>query len=180
MLRGKNVLLRPVEQADLSLLVSWRNEPETWACFFNKVPLSQNGQQSWFKALSEDRQRILFIIESLNSHEAIGTIGFDRLDHPNQVAELGNVLIGPASFKHKGFAREATMLLLSYGFERLNLNRIFLNVHAGNSAAIKLYKSCGFQEEGCLRQAFFDEGVFKDILVMANLRTHFRERKLTI
>jgi len=93
------------------------------------------------------------IIEVIDSREAIGTIGLDRIDFINQVAEYGNVLIGPESFKHKGLAMEATLLLLTYSFERLNLNRIFLHVFADNKAAVGLYRQCGFRDEGCLRAA---------------------------
>src|SRR5208282_4351093 len=101
MLVGKRIKLRPVEETDLPLLVQWRNQPETWAGFFNKFPLSHSGQHAWFKSLSEDRQRLLLMLETLDSPETIGTIGFDRVDHVNQAAEFGNVLIGLERFKHQ-------------------------------------------------------------------------------
>ncbi len=174
MLVGKRIKLRPLEETDLPLLVVWRNQPDIWSCFFNKFPLSYSGQQAWYKGLLEDRSRLLLIIETLDSREAIGTIGFDRIDFVNQAAEYGNLLIGPEPFRHKGIATEATHLLLAYGFERLNLNRIFLHVLADNAAAIRLYRRCGFREEGCLRTAVFDQGSFKDVLIMAVLRTEYR------
>lgn len=174
MLVGNRVRLRPVEETDLPLLVEWRNRPEVWASFFNKFPLSSSGQRGWYKGLLEDRHRLLLMIEDRASREAIGTIGLDRIDSISQVAEYGNVLIGAEKFRHQGLAREATLLLLAYGFDRLNLNRIFLHVLADNPGAVQLYRQCGFREEGRLREAFFDQGAFKDILLFALLKADYR------
>jgi RimJ/RimL family protein N-acetyltransferase len=175
MLVGKRVKLRPVEETDLPLLVEWRNQPDVWTRFFNKFPLSHSGQRAWYKGLSEDRNRLLLILEDLGSHEAVGTVGFDRMDSINRVAEYGNILIGPERFRRKGLAREATILILAYGFGRLNLNRIFLHVLEENTEAINLYRKCGFKDEGRLRQAFYDQGRYKDILLMSVLATEFSE-----
>lgn len=175
MLVGKRIKLRPVEEADLPRLVEWRNQPEIWASFFNKFPLAHSGQRAWYQGLSEDRNRLLLIIEDLASHEAAGTVGLDRIDPINRVAEYGNILIGPERFRRQGLAHEATTLILAYGFGRLNLNRIFLHVLEENTQAISLYRKCGFREEGRLRQAFYDEGRYKDVLLMSVLANEFSE-----
>lgn len=173
MLLGKFVRLRPLEEVDLPLLVQWRNEPAIWLHFFNKLPLSIGGQKSFYKKLLEDDSRILFGIELLKTNNIIGTIGFDRIDFINQLAEYGNLLLGDHKFRKRGFAVEATSLLLDYGFRRLNLNRIYLQVLSDNEAAVQTYRRCGFKDEGILRKAFFDEGHFKDVLFMGLLRDEF-------
>lgn len=173
MLVGKQVKLRPVEETDLSILVEWRNRAEIWECFFNKFPLSLGGQMKWYRTLLEDRQRLLLIIEAADSSRPVGSIGFDRIDPINQVAEYGNLLIGNTESKGLGLAKEATSLLLGYGFNRLNLNRIFLHVLADNVRALEFYGHCGFREEGQLREAFFDRGAFRDVLIMAILRVEY-------
>lgn len=174
MLVGKLVKLRSVEETDLSILVEWRNRPEIWQCFFNKFPLTYSGQMKWYRALLEDRQRLLLMIEAFDVPHPVGTIGFDRIDHVNQVAEYGNFLIGHEQSRGFGFAEEALTLLLGYGFNRLNLNRVFLHVQADNVRALEFYNRCGFREEGRLREAFFDRGAFMDVLIMAILRGEYR------
>jgi len=176
MLVGDKVKLRPVEETDLSLLVEWRNRVDIWGCFFNKFPLSLSGQLNWYRSLLEDQQRLLLMIEDINSSQPVGTIGFDRIDHVNQLAEYGNLLIGDKGSRRLGFAGEATSLLVSYGFNRLNLNRIFLHVLADNDRALKFYRRYGFSEEGRLHEAFFDQGAFRDVLVLAMLRVDFQSR----
>ena len=47
---------------------------------------------------------------------------------------------------------EAIKLLQSFVFERMNMNRLELNLHDYNERAYKCYLKCGFSEEGRLRQ----------------------------
>jgi RimJ/RimL family protein N-acetyltransferase len=176
MLAGENIFLRPVEDDDLPLLVEWRNMPEIWRCFLNKFPLNHSDQPEWLKRLRANKERLLLMICRQQDRHPLGTIGFDSIDAVNQNAEIGNVMIGAADMAGKGFAEEAMRLLLEYGFMRLNLHRIFLRVLSRNTRAVKLYKRCGLQLEGTLRQAHFDEGAFHDVLCMGLLRGEFGGR----
>jgi len=45
-----------------------------------------------------------------------------------------------------------------YGFEELNLNRIWLRVYDTNPRARKAYEKAGFVYEGTLRQAEYKHG----------------------
>ena len=173
MLVGKLIRLRLVEEEDLPLLVAWRNTPLIWACFFNKFPLSLVGQNEWFASLVKDQSKQLFVICKVEDNKPIGTIGLDHIDFANQSAEFGNMLIGKQECIGKGYATEATELMLSYCFLRLNMNRLYLKVYADNARAINLYERCGFNVEGTLREAHFDGGGFKDLLVMSILRGEF-------
>ena len=174
MLVGELVRLRLVEEEDLPLLAAWRNTPSIWACFFNKFPLSVAGQKGWFASLEADQRKQLFVICRVENNEPVGTIGLDRIDFANQSAEFGNMLIGKYEHTGQGYATEATELLLSYCFLRLNMNRICLEVYADNAKALKLYERCGFKVEGTLREAQFEGGVFKDLVVMSILRRESR------
>lgn len=177
MLVGERIKLRPFEEHDLAFLVEWWNRPRVWENFFNKFPLSHGGQANWYRGLMQNRGCLFLMIETVDGRKSIGTIGLDRMDHVNQSAEYGNLAIGDEKSRGMGFAKEATHLLLEYGFDRLNLNRIFLHVLAENVRALELYRKCGFSEEGRLRQAFFDKGAFRDILMMSVLRDDYHGTK---
>ena len=170
MLAGNSVQLRPVEREDLPLLVQWRNEPDHWACFFNKFPLSMAKQDSWFDHLLACDSHRLFMICTCGDLSVVGTIGLNNIDFANQSVEFGNMLIGTPDARGKGYAKEATDLMLAYCFKRLNMNRVYLHVYAGNRNAIRLYEHCGFQIEGTLREAQFEDGQFQDLLIMSVLR----------
>jgi len=177
MLIGQRVRLRLVEEEDLPLLVTWRNTPLIWACFFNTFPLCMAAQKAWFANLITDQSKQLFMVCTLEGDEPIGTIGLDHIDFANQSTELGNMLIGKQEALGKGYAAEAMELMLCYCFLRLNMNRVCLKVYADNTRAVKLYERCGFSAEGTLREAQFEGGSFKDLLVMSLLRREFKSKK---
>jgi diamine N-acetyltransferase len=104
----------------------------------------------------------------------IGTIGLSNIDYRNQKAEYG-VLIGELDEQGKGYAKEASDILIDYGFYELNLQKIYLKVFHDNKAAIRLYKKLQFKEEGLLRKEIYKNGLFKDVLVMSILREEWKE-----
>ena len=177
MIQGDTIILRPVEKTDLERLVTWRNDPSISKYFFNVFPLSMAGQENWFEDLLGREDKRLFIIDTTEK-VPIGTVGLDNIDFKNQRAEFGSLLIQP-SHQGKGFALDATMTLLRFAFDHLNLNRIYLQVFNWNKPAIKLYLRCGFQEEGLLRQSVYKDGGFQDILLMAVLRDEFKSSVIT-
>ncbi|MBN1936332.1 MAG: GNAT family N-acetyltransferase, partial [Anaerolineae bacterium] len=67
--------------------------------------------------------------------------------------------------------------LLGFGFHSLNLHRIFLRVHADNARGIRAYEKCGFQHEGCQREAVFKSGRYYDELRMAVLDHEFGQER---
>jgi RimJ/RimL family protein N-acetyltransferase len=175
MLQNELVTLRLVEEADLALLVKWRNSRRVWRGFFNRFPLSLSAQHDWYHGLLQSTTRKLFIICAAVDGGAIGAIGLDEIDFANRAAELGNMLIGEEAYLGKGYARAALGLLLAYCFQRLNLHRLYLRVYAHNEPAIGLYRRCGFQPEGVMRQAIFDEGQYRDVLLMSLLAPEYVE-----
>jgi len=172
MLCGEKVNLRPIERADLPQLVTWRNDPEIFRGFFTTFPLSLSGQDAWFEDLLRRQDKKLFIIES-KQETAVGTVGFDHIDWKNQKAEFGNMLVAK-EHRGQGFASDATKTALRFGFDHMNLNRIYLEVYAWNEGAVRLYQKCGFQVEGALRQAYYSEGKFNDTVLMAIVRDQWR------
>jgi len=58
-----------------------------------------------------------------------------------------------------------------YGFEELNLNRIWLRVYDTNPRARKAYEKAGFVYEGTLRQAEYKHGRYIDVHVMSILKS---------
>ena len=69
----------------------------------------------------------------------------------------------------------ADLLIVAYGFETLNLNRISLRVYEYNPRGIKAYEKAGFKQEGVLRQDVYRLGKYWDTIVMAVLREEWNE-----
>ncbi|HEX8870965.1 MAG TPA: GNAT family protein [Lentzea sp.] len=71
----------------------------------------------------------------------------------------------------KGYGTIAIKHVLDHAFGELALHRVDLEVYEFNDRAIHVYKKCGFQEEGRLRDALLWEGEFYDAIVMSVLST---------
>jgi RimJ/RimL family protein N-acetyltransferase len=60
--------------------------------------------------------------------------------------------------------------ILDYGFSKLKLHKIWLDVHADNFSTIKLYQKFGFVEEGVFRHQVYCNDVFGDEIRMAKFQ----------
>ena len=76
-------------------------------------------------------------------------------------------MIGNKNFQGKGFASEASRLVIEYCFKNLQLRKVNLGVLAKNKIAINLYKALGFSIEGIFKKHLFHKGKFEDIFRMS-------------
>jgi len=102
----------------------------------------------------------------------IGWIDLKNIDTLNKHAELG-VAIGDKTYWGKGYGLSAMKEMLLWGFNELDLNKIWLRVEVDNAKAIKSYKRIGYVEEGILRQDRLRNGEFIDRLRMSILKHEF-------
>lgn len=174
-LTGRRVWLRPMTVNDADDVVRWRNEPCVAEQMFALPPRSREDHLSWFEKMEagDDRQEFI-VMRSLHEAEpqAIGTIGLSQINRRHERAEYG-ILIGEASARGTGLAREASELILDYAFRALQINKIFLHVFANNNTAIKLYERLGFAREGVLRLHARQNEMLRDVMVMGILRNEW-------
>jgi UDP-4-amino-4,6-dideoxy-N-acetyl-beta-L-altrosamine N-acetyltransferase len=173
-LSGDRVTLRRMRTDDASLVVRWRNRPEVLSQMFNSVPPTLVSHERWFEAMQSRGDRHEFIIIERRQGDPIGTVGLSSIDSVNGRAEYGG-LIGEPAARGRGYAYEASSLLLDYAFKTIELNRVYLNVLATNARALSLYERLGFRHEGVMRGHVLKDGEFRDVLVMGLLRAERNE-----
>lgn len=171
MLQGKLVRLRAVEQDDLPLARAYLQDPEVLAYFGSYAPMSLADEEDWYERDRKDPTTITFSIEVEGRY--VGGCGLSRINARNGNAEIG-IFVGDKSVWNKGVGTEAMSLLISYGFDQVNLHRIYLRVFAENTRAIRVYEKLGFQHEGRFRQAEWRHGRWHDLLWMAILRPEWK------
>lgn len=89
-----------------------------------------------------DKDATMFSMLEKDTREFIGNIEFfNRVDDE---AEWGIVIT--SKMQNKGYGKEALRRSVEYGFNELNLKRIYLEVYANNPRAIHIYENCGFKE----------------------------------
>ena len=181
MIKGKKIVLREVEDADIESMTKWRNDRETNKHFFTHDPTTVDRQRKWIAAHGKGADERLFIIAPIdNPSKAVGTVGLTHIDQHNRRAEWGRFLIGDVSARRAGLGSEALYLSLRYAFRVLNLHKLYLEVFSWNKAARSLYKRFGFRLEGTWRSHVFSDGHFHDVCLYGLLRSEFLEKESKI
>lgn len=135
-------------------------------------PFSIEETQNWIKMCIDKTNGYeqKAIITGQGKH--IGWADLKNFDKLNKHAELG-IAIGDKNFWGRGYGLSAMKEMLLFGFNELELNKIWLRVEIDNSKAIKSYKRIGYVEEGILRQDRLRNGEFVDRLRMSILKDEF-------
>ena len=169
---GEKVYLRPVEEKDLELVYSGKNDTAVRETLFLFTPMTLEQVRSEMVNWSNSKEIVLFTICRQSDDEPVGQTALVRIDHVSRAAVFYIAIYDPA-FWSQVFAGEATRLMAKYGFDILNLNRIQLHVCCDNVYGIKAYQRVGFQVEGTLRQAMYHHNRYCDFYVMAMLRQDY-------
>ncbi|MAC41832.1 MAG: hypothetical protein CMJ05_08595 [Pelagibacterales bacterium] len=144
-LKSKRLLFEPIGMKHLSEdYVDWMNDLEVIKYMDSGGDYSLEKLKNFL--LEQERKKILFwaiIVKETNKH--IGNIKIDPIDHENNSAEYG-IMIGDKREWGKGYAQEASEMIINYCLNKLNINQITLGVKDSNLKAIKLYEELGFQK----------------------------------
>lgn len=171
MLRGERVYLRPAERSDIPVFVRWLTDADVTRHLSVSSPLSHAMEEKWFDRLVERQGngQYHYVICLVADGTPIGAIDLRDIDGENGKAAFG-IMIGEKAEWGRGYGTEALEALCDFGFGALRLERIELDVFAGNDRARRSYEKAGFRLEGTLRKAHFAEGRHVDVHRMAILR----------
>ncbi len=167
------IQLKPLEWKDWKTYLAWVNEPGIMQLIDRYLPVSELEHQDFYRKLLKDKTQIFFAVKT-PAGKFLGVCALKHLDLKNRKAELYICLNGKG-VRGRGLGQQAVGALLDYGFETLNLNRIYLYTPAFNKAALACYRRCGFKTEGVLKEDLFSGGRYHDAVRMAFLR-RFRKK----
>jgi RimJ/RimL family protein N-acetyltransferase len=171
MLKGEHVILRPPKREYIDAFLKWMNDPEITQYLVMVRPLTREMEEEWYDNIKNRDDFFLFSIfvpEENDEDKLIGNCSIG-VNWRYKVGKCG-IVIGEKEFHGKGYGTEAMKLLIKYGFDTLNLNRIELETHEFNERAYKSYLKVGFKEEGRRRQAHYINGKYHDSSMMGILR----------
>lgn len=166
------VTLRRWRPEDEKEFLRWRNDPEVWETNEPGIMhlVSEDDFQSWFSMIS--RGNSSFAITLAGEERAIGSVGLTGIDHKNRHGEFF-VLIGERELWGKGYAKKALKVVIRYGFNELNLHKIYGKVFSMNERATALYQSLGFKEDGRSRDHLWRHGQWWDECHLSLLASEF-------
>jgi RimJ/RimL family protein N-acetyltransferase len=165
---GENVRLRGVESGDWGHFRALaQHTMDVRNADLVEPPRSDDSFRSWTisraeRASGEDAFRL--IIEKARDRTFAGTVTVGETDR-----RAGRFKIGIAiarEQRRRGYATEATQMILTYMFAEQRYNKCEVEVHASNTASLALYRKLGFTEEGRLRQHEFFAGAYQDVVLL--------------
>lgn len=164
---GEKVILRAVEQEDLSVLRNLMNDSD----IENKVvgwsfPLSSQEHNSWFGSLRNDNRTLRCVIV-INEKATIGTCVLSNIDWKNGNARAHIKII--KSCQGKGYGTDTIRTLVSYAFKELGLKCVWATALEENIASITMFEKCHFKKEGLLRRRVYKGGRYQNEVILSVL-----------
>jgi RimJ/RimL family protein N-acetyltransferase len=128
---------------------------------------------TWIRKAMRARDMAPFAIQLDDRH--VGNVVLDRIDRRRGTARL-SLYVGEPDTRGRGVGRAAVELILAFAFRELELEKVWLTVHARNGAAIRTYLEGGFRFEGVHRGEFLLGGERIDEIYMGILRREYGEQ----
>lgn len=104
------------------------------------------------------------VVEVLADHAFAGSVTVGETDSRAGRFKTGIEII--RDHRRRGYAAEATELVLTYMFAEQRYNKCEVEIYAFNDASLALYRRLGFVEEGRLRQHEFFAGGYHDVVLL--------------
>ncbi|MBQ0140961.1 MAG: GNAT family N-acetyltransferase [Kurthia sp.] len=170
MIKGEVVGLRAIEEVDLNLLLNWRNNPENRIFFREFRELNYTNQKEWFdKYVMQDNQTQMFAIVDLKSNELIGACGLCYIDWVNRSADF-SIYVGKDNlYIDDVYSIEAAKMMEKYGFEELNLHRLWAEIYSIDEKKKRFFEALEFKKEGIFKETHWTEGKWVDSIFYAKL-----------
>lgn len=160
------IRLRPTHPSDWIYFFEDYSNSEARFLFYTEAegPLDKQSASARFKRFlktAEKKGRMDLTIED-KSGEAVGSLNLYDVDKRNGTFQIA-VMVRAAARGH-GYARAALLMLLKYAFLELRLHKYNVRIVEGNTASVRLHESIGCRPEGVIRDMYFHEGKYLNML----------------
>jgi RimJ/RimL family protein N-acetyltransferase len=168
---GDHIRLRPLTEADMILKVKWYNDPKVRETLVVDEVFELDKTVNWFRTLETNPSRVDFIVETLEGIP-IGITGLIDIDRKNKSSQCYCV-IGQKDYWGKGLGTEIHSILFEWGFETLDIERIWAHIRTNNPSIFRIVEKLGFKIEGTLRQDKIIDNCRIDLYHIGLLRPEF-------
>jgi len=134
------IALEPLRDEDSDTLFAWINDRELVEQSATFRPVSRAEHDAWFRAVRDPGRDDLVIYAIREDGRLVGTC---QLLIDGAEAEL-RIRIGVADARGRGLGTEAVRELVRIAFADRGVQRVWLQVFAHNTRAIRTYEKAGF------------------------------------
>ncbi|MDO8997147.1 MAG: GNAT family N-acetyltransferase [Sediminibacterium sp.] len=174
MIKGKYIGLRAVEIEDLIVLRDWRNNSDFRRNFREHKELNLLNQEDWLKKVYSNPNDFMFVIIELESNRPIGACGLLYTNWINRSSDFSFYIGKDDLYIDDKYSFDAAFTLIKYGFEELNLNKIWMELYEYDTKKLLFFQNrFQFKVDGKLRQNAFSEGNYWDSYIISLLKSEF-------
>ena len=173
MIEGKLVKFRSLESNDLVKLKEWRNKNEVRKTTREYRLLSMINQKKWLEKIQLENPPSSIMFGVINKKNLlIGVCGLTYIDWKNKHAEI-SCYLKLKNWQKTKESKDTIETLMKYGFNELNLNRIWSEVFKIAEENIELLKKFNFVKEGELREKLWRDGKWWNSQIYSKLAKEF-------
>lgn len=175
----ERLLLRPVEPGDAEAMHSYKSRADVCR-YIPHEPLSREGVEEWIATrarpdLTDEGQALPLAVIERESGAMIGDVVLFWRSRLHGRGEIGYV-IAP-EWSGRGYASEAALALLGYGFDVIGFHRITAVIDARNDASARLLHRIGMRCEARHVQDDWFKGEWTDTCIYAMLAAEWATRR---
>jgi len=151
-LEGNEVKLEPIQKKHKDALIEVVQDGKLWELFVTIVPKSEDIDKFIDDALlaQENGDGLTFVTINKNNNKIVGSTRFMKTNLSYKKIEIGYTFIAK-TYQRTKINTEAKLLMLTYAFEKLHLNRIEFLTDFLNQNSQKAITRLGAKKEGVLR-----------------------------
>ena len=174
MLEGKNIILRPLKMNDWEKSIQWRNNLSIKEmAMMHPFPITEMVEREWYENIMKSKDdKVIYFTITTRDDDPIGFVLLNKINYTHKNCRLG-IVIGETEEQGKGYGQEATKMIIEYAFNKLNLRKVTLEVLSNNKAALHIYHKLGFVKEGELKEHFFWDKKYSNIVIMSVFNNSF-------
>lgn len=171
-LENDAVQLKPLHHQDIDKLLHFsEDEPELWKYSLQPANGLENLKSYLDFALNGRKEETAypFIVFCKRTQQIAGSTRFYDFQKHHNTVQLGYTWYGK-QFQGTGINKQCKMLMLTFAFETLDLDRVEFRADANNQRSIAAMKSIGCTVEGILRNNCAAPHGRRDSIVLSILK----------
>lgn len=165
------VELRPLSEDDVDDIMTWVNDPAITGniAAFSGEAFTREQELAYVRQVIESKTDEVFSIFETTTGRYAGQVGLHQIHWRSRVGRLG-LMIASKEQMGRGLGSASLARVLDQAFGAMDLHKTWLMVFEHNTRSRRTYERLGFQVEGVLREEYFHEAGWHNMVRLSLLQ----------
>jgi len=165
------ITLRAIERKDLDLIQTWRNDESLRQYFREYRDFSLDQINAWYNEMIQNKNFEMFVI--CENDKPVGVSGLTYIDWINRHADVHFYIGKNRAWIDNEISPSAIDLILTYGFDKLNLNKLWVELYEIDKKKLAFFKEKNFKQDAVLREHYFYDGKYYSSIILSLLKKDY-------